>query len=215
MIPLLHNPTLLKARIEETFSVIQHGIKRDIGADMTRSQHLQPPTQSEIEHIRQEVTKIDPIYADRVMPIILQSLKGSDIQLCLDNPSAIASRYNIAKKQFETERPVCPAPSSPGITGQDLIDEADTVSAFQRLDLGTSSINDLLNLSSRNVLSNLQGAEGDALLSKLGIDRPTSEDRSWVKSWTRQTMAMRGLERKLEISAVLAKRLDVSRAVAV
>jgi hypothetical protein len=214
VIPLLHNPALLKSKIEETFTVLQHRpnrkVKVELKLDTNRLQRLHPPTESEIEHIRNEVAKIDPIHVDDVMPMMLQNLAGLDIQGCLNDQRAIASRYDIVKKQFESEGAVQTAPPSPGNAAGVLADGVDTINAFERLDLASSTIHDLLKLPSREILSNLQGAEGDALLSKLGIDRPTDEDRSRVATWTSETMAKQGLERKVEMSGMLAKKLDVS-----
>lgn len=83
---------------------------------------------------------------------------------------------------------------------------------FEPLDLSTATLSSLAELTSRDILENIEGDQSTALLSKFGIGKPTAREQSAIAEWTKEMMAKPLLSRKSEMVSMLQKKLDVSAA---
>jgi len=211
LIPLLHDTAALNAKIAETVTVLQGDPELDINLGVSRPQRLHPPTKAEIGLVREEVVKIDPVDVDAVMPILMRNMRGGDVQLCLDSRAALAGRYNAAKRillsergeevnaEVEADAPETPPPPSGPV-----------VALFERITLSSATIERLSALPSADIMSNLQGSEGDNLLGKLGLSKPSAKDKNLNEAWTRKTLPKAPVERKAEMANMLAKKVEVN-----
>jgi len=212
LIPLLHDTTALNAKIAETVTILQDDPDLSLSLSVARGARMAPPTEDEIRLIREEVAKIDPVDVDAVMPIIMRNMSGGDIELCLESRNALPGRYNAAKRVLLGERDreqKKDVPVKPSLrTTQSLSDPIEAL--FERLDLSSATTELLAALPAPDIRANLHGSEGDSLLGKLGLSRPSVKDKNLNEAWTKKLLPKGPVERKAEIANMIAKKVDVS-----
>jgi len=208
LIPLLHNPGALKAKIEETFSIIQHSPDLDISSDDDRpsTPHSavlgavsgldqgspRPGSEDSKQIISKAQVNLTSIEDDR--SIVERNVGSNEHTTAID-------QENIGYSSAESS-PLPGAESCPALELKGL--------PFERLELDSVTLDDLLALSSRDIISILRGAKGDKLLAKLGFESPNASQRSSVESWARRTISKQRVERKMEMAAFIAKKSNVS-----
>ena len=215
LIPLLHDTVELDKMIAETISDFQMDAKIEIGSTVvTRPKRSHRARREEIELIREQVERIDPGEVDEVMPILFGSMTGEDVKACLESKSALALRYNSAKKELiKRQAATKSGDNSPAAdeVNDRLREQVEVVPKIQRLSLDTANISQLVALPTQEILANVEGGEGEALLTKLRLSRPTKQETTTMQAWREKIMKKTGVERKSEMANLLSKKVDVRK----
>lgn len=104
-----------------------------------------------------------------------------------------------------TESELSPAPEEVPLPSSQI----EILPSTPRLDYLTATMSDLISLDTKDILANIEGDGGAALMTKLGVARPTQHEQDSIRAWTTQTMAKIPLTRKSEMSTMLGRKLDV------
>jgi hypothetical protein len=240
LVPLLHDPDQLQAKITETLSVLQGDPELDINLGVQSSQ---PSPVKDVDAIsedpeelrgrlHEEIARIDPMEVDEVLVIMLPMLSHAEISHCLLNKNFLAAKYNVAKKELIKQQataskdvalsssPPLEATSSP--ISSDISSETASppplshsvkppvIDDFIRVSPETVNLPFLASLGIRDIMANISGEDGEAILSKVECSRPTATEAASLARWTKGVMEKTGVERKAEIAGMLAKKMDVS-----
>lgn len=240
LVPLLHDPEQLEAKITETLSVLQGDPELDINLGVQSSQASLVKDMGAISEdpeelrsrLHEEIARIDPMEVDEVLTIMLPMLSHAEISQCLLNKNFLAAKYNVAKKQLIKQQtaareevalsgsPPLEATSSP--ISSDISSETASpppqsdpvkppvIDDFIRVSPDTVDLPFLASLSIRDIMANLSSEDGEAILSKVECSRPTATEAASLARWTKGVMEKTGVERKAEIAGMLAKKMDVS-----
>jgi hypothetical protein len=146
------------------------------------------------------------------MPIVMRNMSGCDVELCLSSRNALAGRYNAGKRSLVAERDETPVNNPVAASLEDTAHPTSDpiVALFERMELSSATIELLATLPAPEIVANLQGAEGETLLGKLGLTKPAVKDKNLNEAWTRKTLPKAPVERKAEIANMLAKKAEVN-----
>ena len=197
LIPLLHDPGALKAKIEEVVSILRDDTRLPGDVDLAPADTPVLNATSSIELVRQQAMTQDPSTSEASSSCELGPAQPHHT-LRAKNASEIEDWRESEYENGTTDSTVS---SRPPINAAPLPLQGE-------LDL-VESLDKLVLLPSRAILNILQGDRGDHMLCKLGLGLPNTKEKSWVDNWTQRTMSEQGLPRKLEIASVLAKKLQV------
>ncbi|EIW69665.1 hypothetical protein TREMEDRAFT_30506, partial [Tremella mesenterica DSM 1558] len=206
LISLLHDPHQLQIRIAETIGTLQGDPDLDSVSSL-------PLSSRESDTLHAEVARIDPMEVDQVMTILLSTVTIEELRHCLSSKSYLAATYNVAKKELirrqEVTAPTVPAPTpvnqSPSPPRSSLEPNQDPPTI---LDIPSATLPALAALSARDIVANLTYEGSDILLFKLNLGRPAAQEVSGLAAWSDKVMKKPMIERKTEMAAMLAKRLD-------
>jgi hypothetical protein len=235
LIPLLHDRDQLDAKIQETLAVLQGDPELDINLGVQPTLAPSSPTKLHLKSIhspeelesklREEIERIDPMEVEEVMGILFATMQVADIRHAVQNKGYLAAKYNIAKKelirrQSEVRVTVVPTSEPSSIasrSGAELTESHEAVviklaEDCTRFTAETVDLPSLVEMPVKDIMANLGGEEGDAILLKLGMSRPTATEAAALAKWTKGVMEKSGVERKAEIAGMMSKKLDVSTA---
>jgi hypothetical protein len=211
LIPLLHDSAALDAKIAETLTALQDLGSADLGSNEAMPHAASIATQAEVDQIRVGIETIDHVNVEAVMPFFMRLItSSSEIKLCIADRSELALRYDTAIKELEqslaARNDVQVAPEQIPLPPS----EAEPPAASPSIQLCTATLEELASLPAAEIMSSIEGAEGDALLTRVGVSRPTAAVQSSVDRWMTKTMAKPSLQRRSEMANFLAKKIDVS-----
>jgi hypothetical protein len=203
LIPILASKALLDREMADIVNNIQ--------------QQLKPPSLADLRvRLRAEVARIDPLGVDLVMEVMERGLKISDVQHALSNKSNLRRRYDLAKKELnriqETEKKESPAStsSSRSSTLPPLATSVKVEPQYTKLVVEDVTLEGLIGLGTKDMMRNINGDDGEAILAKVGVSKPSEKERLGIEDWYGKVMLMEGKRGKEEIIKMISAKLDVS-----
>ena len=221
LIPLLHDPEQLDAKITETIGVLQDDPELGVNLEISqpvRNPYMIQPTKRDDAKLRAEVDRIDPMDLNEVMKILL-AVSPDVLQRCLDNKSYLASRYNIAKKEvircqqtkqqslYSADGGSPKKPSASVLTAQN---DANITPSPSSVGAYSADLRSFACLPVHNIIAHLNGENGDEILHHLGVIRCDPKEAAATATWTQSVLAKPLLTRKEEIADQMVDKLEVN-----
>ena len=186
----------------------------------------------ELAIFRSEILSIDLVEAETIMALLLSRLTPEDAQKCLRNRqhlrlTANGIRRELLKSRMKIDTQVTqllpaaelaplsglsqpsPIPSPIAIKATEGMD-VDHAAAFTRLPLDEIELHELAGLPAEHALAHFEGDEGEQVMQKLSLAKPSGRDVSKIKEFVRKTRRKSQLEQRSDVVSLVARSLNVS-----
>ena len=209
LIPILHNHIHFTAKVAEKIAALRNDSPENVS---TKAPHSEPlsPFATEIKLIRLGIEMGDTTEVRAIMPIFLTSLTSQEASAVIKDKSLLAPRNNLANENLATLRSApdtdvkpedIPLPAS---EGEDQVSDESP-----EFDVMSATMTRLVDLSCREIMTHLQGVQGDALMVKLQVAKPSLREKTSHRVWVERLAGKRDIAKRTEMADMLAKKLEV------
>ncbi|WWC90052.1 uncharacterized protein L201_004984 [Kwoniella dendrophila CBS 6074] len=207
LIPLLNDKIQLDIRIDEAFSSFKPDLKPSLP-----TKPVVRPTNEDLVQLREEISKIDPVNLNDIMPILLEMLSPLDWET-IWTQQRIAKKYGLAKQMLDKRKTENYEPVKSETDEQEDMkkDNAQFVEPPNNdlVPLEGLTIPSFVTLPATKIILNLECEQSSSLLTQLGIIQPTAKEKSDNAIWVDKVMNKSKVERGVEIASILSRKIDV------